>query len=198
MMSPVAAVRSVASQLADAVTAIGDAADARTAAMPAAQVRPEPLIDLRPDVRARKRRRLLAMAVPLTVAIVVIATMVARGSSEKSAIASTATTAAAIPAADAALAVHATVQVTAAALVNYSATDVAFLLTAQGLVVEQTTVDAPGTPAGLVVGVTPEGALPAGTSVMLTVSSGEPAAPAPAASSGGKPKGGKENGHGKD
>jgi beta-lactam-binding protein with PASTA domain len=131
--------------------------------------------------------------------IVLIATVVARHSSEKTVLASVATTPeAALAVGSTAPVVPAIVQVSAAALVNYSATDVATLLTAQGLVVEQSTVDAPGTPAGFVVGVTPEGAVPAGSTVTLSVSSGAPAAaPAPAATSNGKPKGGNGKGNGR-
>lgn len=184
----------VATSVENVVTEVCQWADTQTAIMPSARAPDvEPLIDMGVDARVRKRRRSYAVAVSLAIAITIL---VARHSPGNSALATARARAAA--AASAAVAGPATVAVTAAALINFSATDVDILLTSQGLVVRQSTVDAPGTPAGLVVAVTPEGALNAGTTVVLSVSDGDPAAPPAAPGSTGTAKGGKGKGNGKD
>lgn len=177
-----------------ALTEIYEAADTRTAVMPATRVAAVvPLVDTRPDGRSRKRRRSYAVAVAL---VIIVAILVTRYSSGDSTLAGTLSTSAA-PATDAGSAAAAgSVAVTAASVINSPATDVAALLTSQGLVVQQNIVDAPGTPAGLVVAVTPEGDLPVGSTVVLSVSAGDPA-PAAVPGSTGTAKGGKGKGNGK-
>ena len=168
---------------------MSDDAPARTATMPASHVvRPLDLGVAAEAHSARRQRRWIAVAVLVAVALFVLAQLSG--------------THVAIPAnglTTTSNSVQTLVEVDPRALIGHPFAQVTEALTKVGLQVTTTRVAALGVPADIVTAVNPNGKVPAGSTVELTVSSGPPpatttpaAAPAPAA----KKDHGKGKGHG--
>jgi len=182
----------LAGDIGEPTVVMSDDAPARTATMPASHVvRPLDLGVAAEAHSARRQRRWIAVAVLVAVALFVLAQLSG--------------THVPIPAnglTPTSNSVQTLVEVDPRALIGHPSTQVSEALTKAGLQVTTKAVAALGVPAGIVTAVNPNGKVPAGSTVELTVSSGPPSATtptttvAPAPAPAAKKDHGKGKGHG--